>query len=190
MSIAHHLKPLGGTSTKKDQYGVGMLEVLIAIVLLTSTLLGATALQITGLQTNRSAYYRSQASQLAYDYADRIRINASYALNNSSNYELNTSSMAMPSSTSCSTNSNGCSEANLRVHDIRQWSENFIDVTGVGNDNSAYQALLPGGVGEVTASGATFTITVSWDEVDWSVTSSSNKASRTKQFSLDFTLAN
>ena len=167
-----------------------MLEVLIAIVLLTSTLLGATALQLTGLQTNRSAYYRSQASQLAYDYADRIRVNASYALNNGANYAINTASIAIPSATSCSTNSSGCSEANLRAHDIREWSENFIDVTGIGDDGGSYQALLPGGVGEVTVSGATFTVTVSWDEVDWNVTSSDNKASRTKQFTLDFTLAN
>ncbi|MEH6626099.1 MAG: type IV pilus modification protein PilV [Motiliproteus sp.] len=174
----------------KAQRGVGMLEVLISLVLLTTTLLGATAMQLTGLQNNRGSYYRSQASQLAYDIADRIRINSSYALANSSNYTFNTSSDALPSSTSCIDQSNGCSDANLRVQDLREWSENFIDVTSIGHDNNDYGAVLPGGVGSITASGAVFTVQVSWSEIDWNIGSSTNKANATKQFVLDFNLAN
>ncbi len=174
----------------KIQQGVGMLEVLVALVLLTSTLLGATAMQLTGLQANRGSYYRSQASQLAYDIADRLRVNASYALANTSNYTINTSSDAVPSSTSCIDQVNGCSDANLRAQDLREWSENFIDVTGIGHDNSDYKAVLPGGIGSITASGAVFTVQVSWTEIDWNIGSSSNKANKTKQFVLDFNLAN
>ena len=171
------------------QRGVSMLEVLIALVLLTTTLLGATALQITGLQTNRSGYYRTQASILAYDIADRIRVNASYALSDSSNYQFDTSSDAVPSSTSCITSSSGCSAANLRAQDLREWSENFQDISGIGHDGSNYKAVLPAGVGVITTSGATFSVAISWDEIDWNV-GVSNKANTTKQFTLDFTLAN
>lgn len=172
------------------QRGVGMLEVLIALVLLTSTLLGATALQLTGLQTNRSAYYRTQASILAYDIADRIRINASYALADESNYTFSTASSAVSSSPNCITNTSGCSQAGLRAQDVREWSEHFFDVTGIDNDGSAYKPVLPNGVGQVLADGSTYNVIIQWDELDWNVGGSTDKADTTKTFSLEFTLAN
>ena len=168
------------------QRGVSMIEVMIALVLLVTTLLGATALQITGLQTNRSAYYRTQASLLSYDIADRIRLNANYASGDNDRYSFDTASGLTPTATSCATSGSGCSQQNLRDLDIREWSENFYDVTGIGHDNSAYKALLPGGTGKVTASGSSFSVEVSWQELDWSITGDSNKTDTTKTFSLDF----
>ncbi|WP_207063345.1 type IV pilus modification protein PilV [Motiliproteus sp. SC1-56] len=170
------------------QAGVSMLEVLIALVLITTALLGATALQITGLQNNRSAYYRSQASLLAYDMADRLRVNAGYALANSSAYAFHSENDPLPSATSCITDINGCTDGSLRDQDLREWAENFKDVTGIGHDGADYRPLLPGGVGSVTASGSLYSITVSWDEVDWNVGGGSNKSTESKQFSLDFNL--
>lgn len=175
---------------QRYQSGVSMLEVLIAMVLLVTALLGATALQITGLHTNRSAYYRSQASVMAYDIADRIRLNASYALGDNDRYSLDTSSAALPSITSCASTLNGCSEANLRTIDILEWSEHFIDVTGIGHDGNDYQAVLPGGVGEVTVSGSTVSVQISWQEVDWNIGAGGNKGDTTKQLTLDFSVSN
>ncbi|RDE24104.1 type IV pilus modification protein PilV [Motiliproteus coralliicola] len=169
-----------------QQRGVSMMEVLIALVLLVTTLLGATALQITGLQTNRSAYYRTQASLLAYDIADRIRLNAVYATGDSDRYSISTSSMATPSSSSCATNNSGCTAEQLRDIDLREWAENFVDITGVGQDGSNYRSLIPGGAGVVTASGSSFSVSVSWQELDWNVSTDSNKADSTKTFTLDF----
>lgn len=177
-------------NTVHRQQGVGMLEVLIALVLLTTTLLGATALQLTGLQTNRSAYYRTQASILAYDIADRVRINSSYALQSAGNYAINTASGGAPSTPGCISSSNGCSEAAIRDQDVREWSDNFYDVSGIGNDGSAHKAVLPNGVGIVTADGTTYSVVVSWDELDWNIGADAQKANSTKSFTLDFTLAN
>ncbi|WP_210396391.1 type IV pilus modification protein PilV [Motiliproteus sediminis] len=172
--------------SRSSQRGVSMMEVLIALVLLTTALLGATALQLTGLQNNRSAYYRSQASLLAYDFADRIRVNAGYALADSTRYEVDTASPAVPSATSCAPTLNGCSDSQIRDIDLREWYENFFDVTGVGHDGSDYRPLLPSGTAEVTATGPDYTITISWQEVDWNVGANSNRSDTTKQFILDF----
>ncbi len=169
------------------QQGVSMIEVMIALVLLVTTLLGATALQITGLQTNRSAYYRTQASLVSYDIADRIRLNASYASGDNDRYSFNTASSILPSATSCASSASGCSKQQLRDLDIREWSENFYDVTGIGHDQSAYKPLLPGGTGKITASGANFSVEVSWQELDWNIGGGANKADTTKTFTLDFT---
>lgn len=190
MPVTRLIRTLQRIQRKDNQQGVGMIEVMIALVLLTTTLLGATALQLTGLQTNRGAYYRTQASQLAYDIAERIRINSTYALAAPSNYSINTSSAAVPSAPNCITANSGCSAANLASQDIREWSENFFDVTNVGQDGGTYQSILPNGAAQVTASGSTFSVSISWVELDWNVGGGVNKANATKTFTTDFTLAN
>lgn len=57
------------------QNGFTLLEVLIAMVILSVGLLGLASLQARSLSTNQSAYLRSQANVLAYSIIDRIRAN-------------------------------------------------------------------------------------------------------------------
>lgn len=61
--------------SKPAQAGFTMLEVLVAMVILSIGLLGLAGLQATGLQANHSAYLRSQAAFLAYDILDIMRAN-------------------------------------------------------------------------------------------------------------------
>ena len=56
--------------------GFTLIEVLIAMLVLAVGLLGLAGLQATSLRNNQSAYNRSQATQLAYDIADRMRANS------------------------------------------------------------------------------------------------------------------
>ncbi|USD22091.1 type IV pilus modification protein PilV [Microbulbifer sp. DLAB2-AF] len=55
------------------QYGVGLIEVMVTVLILSTSLLGLAALQSRALQYNHSAYMRSQANILAYDLLDRMR---------------------------------------------------------------------------------------------------------------------
>ena len=55
--------------------GFSLLEVLIALVVLSVGLLGLAALQAAGLRGSSSAFQRSQAVVLASDIADRMRVN-------------------------------------------------------------------------------------------------------------------
>ncbi len=57
------------------QSGFPLLEVVIAILILAIGLLGLASLQAVSLQMNHSAYSRAQASNLAYEMADRMRSN-------------------------------------------------------------------------------------------------------------------
>jgi type IV pilus assembly protein PilV len=57
------------------QSGFTLLEVLIALLVLSIGLLGLAALQTTGLRSNQMASMRTQATQLAYDITDRMRAN-------------------------------------------------------------------------------------------------------------------
>lgn len=57
------------------QRGVSLIEVLITLLILSVGLIGLAGLQMVSIQANKSAYYRSQATLLAYDIADRMRAN-------------------------------------------------------------------------------------------------------------------
>ncbi|OGU20179.1 MAG: type IV pilus modification protein PilV [Hydrogenophilales bacterium RIFOXYD1_FULL_62_11] len=57
------------------QKGFTLLEVMVAMLVLSIGLLGLAGLMASSLRNNHSAYYRSQATWLAYDVMDRMRTN-------------------------------------------------------------------------------------------------------------------
>lgn len=61
--------------TKKLSSGFTLLEILIALLIVSIGLLGVASLQIRGQQFNQVSYFRTQATLLAYDLMDRIRTN-------------------------------------------------------------------------------------------------------------------
>ena len=67
-------KPSHGRATLHGG-GFSLIEVLVALVVLSVGLLGLAALQQNAVRFNHDAYLRSQATVLAYDIADRIRGN-------------------------------------------------------------------------------------------------------------------
>ena len=69
MSVA--LKPTVSSAFQ----GVGLLEILVTMLLLSVGLLGFIGLQTLALQAERSAFYRASASVIATDAAERIRAN-------------------------------------------------------------------------------------------------------------------
>lgn len=56
--------------------GFTLIEILVSIVILAIGLLGLASLQILSLKDNQDAYLYSQATSLAYDMNDRIKVNA------------------------------------------------------------------------------------------------------------------
>jgi type IV pilus assembly protein PilV len=117
--------------------GFTLIEALVALLVLSIGLLGVAALQLTALQNNNNALFRSQATYLAYDIADRIRANRSAAL--AGGYVV--SYGAAPSGTTVERN------------DIRAWK------TMLG-------ATLPAGDGSVAINAATgeAVIRIRWDD--------------------------
>lgn len=100
--------------------GVGLIEVLIAMLVFGTALVTLSGLQNRSLQFNQGAYLRSQASMLAYDIIDRIRINRINADSYDSTYDA-----AIPTGIS------------LKDQDLKSWK-------------AAITASLPDGKGEVS----------------------------------------
>src|SRR5690554_5891023 len=57
----------------KRHAGVGLVEVLITVLILSTALMALAALQTRSLQYNSSAYLRSQANIIAYDIMELMR---------------------------------------------------------------------------------------------------------------------
>jgi len=55
--------------------GFTLIEVLVSLLILAIGLLGIAALQFKGLRYSNAAFIRSQINFLAYDIADRMRMN-------------------------------------------------------------------------------------------------------------------
>ena len=134
--------------TLKNNRGFTLLEVLIALLVLSIGLLGLAALQTTGLRSNQMASMRTQATQIAYDITDRMRANpvgttdGNYVVDNGTH----------PTITTDCTSAN-CSTSQLATFDLAQWKDAIV--------------LLPGGLGEIAQTAAdplTHTITIRWDE--------------------------
>ena len=135
----------------KKNTGFTLIEVLIAMLVLAVGLLGLAGFQVFSLRNNQSAYNRSQATQLAYDMADKIRANPSEANNLASSTYVLTSAAILQ--TSCNS-SPGCTPALMAQNDRALWNTNIIS------------ALGSFGAGSITVDPATkvFTITINWDD--------------------------
>ncbi len=138
--------------------GFSLLEVLIAVIVLAVGLLGVGGLQVLSLKNDHSAYLRTQATYLAYDIMDSIRVNpngiASYAT---------TVSDAPSANQSCESVTSNCSTAQLVNHDLNIWKCSL----GKWDANATCIALgivglLPGGTGAVAVNGNEITVTVTW----------------------------
>lgn len=65
----------------KRHQGVSLLEIMIAVLVLSIGILGMATLQLQALKSNQSALTRTEATQFGYMiYADMMRANRSAAL--------------------------------------------------------------------------------------------------------------
>jgi type IV pilus assembly protein PilV len=139
-----------GIRRRRPSAGFSLIEVLVSLLVLSFGLLGLAALQISGLKSSHMGFVRTQAAQLAYDIGDRMRANSGAATAGTYVGYTGSEGYTGTGSTSCVGKDNVCTSAELAEFDKGQWK------SGV--------TLLPGGSGDVTASGDNFTISVCWDE--------------------------
>jgi type IV pilus assembly protein PilV len=122
--------------------GLTLVEILIALLILSIGLLGLAGLQTASLKFNTSAYYRTQATALAYDFADRMRANRQAALNNQYNVGFQDPPPA------CGAIAGG---GTVPQQDIAAWRNTLA-------------CRIPRSTASVTRNGNEFTYTVRWDD--------------------------
>ncbi|HEV2621257.1 MAG TPA: type IV pilus modification protein PilV [Frateuria sp.] len=138
---------------QRAQRGFTLIEVLVAVVVVSLGMLGVAGTLLTATRSASSNYLKQQAVQYAYDMVDRIRANAVVA-QTSSAYSA---SLAAPSATAPSPDCGvkPCTSAQMAAYDIWQWQ------TGLKKD-------LPSGLGSVNVAtgtgGSTVTVVVQWSD--------------------------
>ncbi|MDE2091654.1 MAG: type IV pilus modification protein PilV [Gammaproteobacteria bacterium] len=139
---------------RQSAAGFSLLEVLIALVILSVGLLGIAAMISSTVKSNDSAYMRTQATALAYSIIDRMRTNQLAAQNGQYNIALGTA--APGSATICNGTGANCSSTTLAAFDLAQWKQALASSTNglPGGDGS----IVTAAVGGVT----TVTVTVQW----------------------------
>src|SRR3989304_2881609 len=111
-------------SPSASQKGFSLIEVLVALLILSIGLLGLAALQTTSLQYNTGSYLRTQATFLAYDILDRMRANsAAVADADGTGYDQPVSSMVVSGGNCHATN---CTSAELGLYDVRSWYDRAV----------------------------------------------------------------
>lgn len=141
------------------QGGMTFIEVLIALVIMVTGILGAVAMQVTAKQGSFDAMQRSLASSLAQDIVERMRSNNSatlalYAV--SSPYGTGKIVAAPP----CDSLAAVCNSAQIVTKDLFGWEQALMGadvkngITNVGG--------LVGGIGCLTVNGNAVTVVVTW----------------------------
>lgn len=138
--------------TMKRQLGFSLIEVLIALIVMSVGMLGIAGLYVQSLQAGRTSMFRHQAVALAGDVADRIRANPTAGI-----------SYTDPdgADNGCVAANTDCSAAGMALHDVWLWKQQ-------AGDSLPGSAATGGGDVTVnfddTVTPPLYTITVSWEE--------------------------
>lgn len=119
-----------------SQKGVSMIEVLVAIIVLSIGLLGLAGLQSAGLTHNQSASFRSTATMMSYSILDSMRANRVEARNGSYNIAIGASLS---------------SGSTVPEQDVSNWLNELA-------------LRLPAGTGAINVNGSVVTVTIQWDD--------------------------
>jgi type IV pilus assembly protein PilV len=140
------------TCIASQNHGFSLVEVLVALLVLSIGLLGLAALQTTSLQYNTGSYFRTQATFLAYDIIDRMRTNLdAVADSNGNGYDQQTPA-SITTVTNCDTTA--CSSAQLALYDVKRWYDRAV-------------ATLPEAAPSIQiVANRSVTITIGWRERD------------------------
>lgn len=149
------------------QKGFSLVEVLVALLVLSIGLLGLAALQTTSMKYNTDSYFRTQATYFVYDIIDRMRTNSASVVDGGTYDVPDTSSATSIISTyqSCKSSTCACDATavcdttQLATHDLGKWYERMGQVLPGASNNNNLATIVIDSTKKVT-------VTINWTERD------------------------
>ena len=127
------------------QQGFSLVEVLIALVIMSVGMLGIAGLYVQSLQAGRTSMFRHHAVALAGDITDRIRANPTAGV----------AYAGVGADNSCVAANVDCDVVGMAANDIWLWDQQAVDSLPNGDVVINFDDTVVPPV---------YTITVSWDE--------------------------
>jgi type IV pilus assembly protein PilV len=139
------------------QRGFTLIEVLVAMLVLSIGVLGVAGMQVTALKNLQSSSNFGVAAMLSNDMADRMWVNQAQALADAYDH---TAAATNPANCVDS----ACTDAELAEFDVAEWQQNILGYTTAGG--VVVPPMLPSSQGSVTRDGVTrsFEIGIYWDD--------------------------
>jgi type IV pilus assembly protein PilV len=136
------------TDSRKRQRGFSLVEVMIALVIMSVGMLGIAGLYVQSLQAGRTSMFRHHAVTLAGDVADRIRANPTAAIAYIDPVGANNN---------CVLGDTDCTPGEMAANDVLLWKAQAADTLPGGDVTVVFAAA----VGTTPPS---YQITISWTE--------------------------
>ena len=140
---------------RQGQRGVALIEVLVAILVVSLGMLAMAGLLSTSTRFGKTSEFRSVATLLANDLADRMRANFGSAAGTVyGQLTPKTLATGIPTAATCA-DANACTPAEMAAVDVAQWQ-------------AALFKALPNGTGYISANGdfTLYDVWVIWRETD------------------------
>jgi type IV pilus assembly protein PilV len=139
--------------------GFSLVEVLVALLVLSIGLLGISKLIMLSARSNDSAYLRSQATALAYSLLDTMHANRQTAINGT--YDIAAANSAPDPGVQCNSASPCTNSLVLAQFDLFQWKSRLLALGPTGNGSVATATAADPVTGTTST---TATVTVTWDD--------------------------
>lgn len=148
---------------KRQTAGFTLIEVLVAVLVLSAGLLGVAGTMLTATRSSTSNYLKQQGVQYAYDIVDRMRANllVAAAASSSNPYIVGFDTPAATPAKECTSSAGSavdCNPVQMAAYDVWQW-------------RSSMKTALPGGSGAIVVDAggpqnntAIVTVTVQWSD--------------------------
>lgn len=131
--------------TRNQQTGFSLVEVLVALIIMSVGMLGIATLFVQSMQAGRTSMFRHHAVTLAGDIADRIRANPRAGIAYQGDGGDN----------GCIATGKNCSEAAMAANDIFLWDAQVSESLPAGDVTVTF---------DDTTAPPEYTIRIDWDE--------------------------
>jgi type IV pilus assembly protein PilV len=129
----------------KQQRGFSLVEVLIALIIMSVGMLGIATLFVQSMQAGRTSMFRHHAVTMAGDVADRIRANPRAGI----------AYAGLGADNGCVGTGNDCNEAAMAANDIFLWDAQAAESLPNGTVTVTYNDVV---------APPEYTIRIDWDE--------------------------
>jgi len=145
--------------TLSKQVGMSLIEVMVALFIMTTGILGAVSMQVTAKKGSFDAMQRSLASSLAQDIIEKMRGNDSATLAlYAANSPYGDGVVAVPPA--CNSLAAICQPVQMVNHDLFGWEQALMGARATNSGNNV--GGLIEGIGCIAVNGNTVTVAIAW----------------------------